>query len=32
VEDGLTLRELAVKNGIQKPYELLEIIRGTPAS
>jgi hypothetical protein len=31
VEDGLTLRELAVKNGFQKPYELLEIIRGAPA-
>lgn len=30
-EEGLTLRELAVKNGFEKPYELLEIIRGAPA-
>lgn len=32
VEDGLTLRELSLKNGLEKPYELLEIIRGTPAA
>jgi len=31
-EEGLTLRELSLKNGFEKPYELLEIIRGAPAA
>lgn len=28
VEPNLTLREIAVNNGLSKPYELLEIMRG----
>jgi len=31
VDDKQTLRELAQSNGFQKPYEILEVIRGQPA-
>jgi hypothetical protein len=30
VDDKQTLRELSLNNGLQKSYELFEVIRGKP--